>query len=438
MLILLKTLGCKSNRYESDRLFERLSKLGHKVVEVNEGTRSFVLGDLREHDRKIDIYIVNTCTVTQVADRKSRQAIFGFKSVNSDGVVIIFGCGSNVDKNDYNKLKGVDFVAKDASEVLKIIKKIDAEKSEHSKRISCDNFIPLEDSSMRTRALVKIQDGCNNFCSYCIIPRARGREVSFTVENILADVKRLEKQGYKEIVLTGINIGEWRGDKEMNIADLIETLIENTKTVRFRISSIEPKNFSAKFFKLFKTGRLCPHIHVCLQSGSDSILKRMRRNYLTKEFADLCAKFRKSVPEIGITTDVIVGFPGETEKEFTETCKFVKKIGFLKVHVFPYSKRKNTPAYYMENQIQESVKKLRAEKLRKISETAATKFKKTLLGKTYEILVEKPKGNLYHGFTPNYASVQFLYSERSVIVNTVLKLRLSKLLKNGDFEGEIV
>lgn len=413
MFILLKTLGCKSNRYESDKLVCAL-KNEHEVLESLDNGNNKDLG----------LLIVNTCTVTQVADRKSRQAIYGVKHLHPQCKVIVFGCGSNVAPDDYKKLDGVDFVAGDTKKVLEIIEKLG----------NRNNF---EKSSLkRTRALVKIQDGCNNFCTYCIVPKARGREKSFPSKNILKEVQQYEKEGYKEIVLTGINVGEWE-EGSLNIADLIEILIQNTKDVRFRVSSIEPKNFSTKFYTLFKTGRLCPHMHMSLQSGSDSILTRMRRNYLTKEFLDICNKFKKTVPDIGLTTDVIVGFPGETEKEFEETCKFVKKIGFLKIHVFPYSKRKNTAAYYMKDQIPEIVKKQRSGKLRKIADEMAMKFKKTLLGKTYEILVENPRGKFYKGFTPNYIPVQFLYTGKEAIVKQRIGIMLKKIEKDGTVSGVI-
>jgi threonylcarbamoyladenosine tRNA methylthiotransferase MtaB len=384
-----------------------------------------------------DFLIVNTCTVTQVADRKSRQVVFGFKRLYPNLKVIVFGCGSNVAPEEYKMLEGVDFVAKNTEDVLKIIKKLE---KENKQKANCEYLNKdLQKPLSRTRALIKIQDGCNNFCTYCIIPRARGREVSFPSKKILFEIKKLEKEGYKEIVLTGINIGEWMEKGAVkDIADLIEKMIDATKEVRFRVSSIEPKNFSPKFYALFATGRLCPHIHMSLQSGCDSILKRMRRNYSTKEFLEICKKFKKAVPDIGLTTDVIVGFPGETEKEFEATCKFVQKIGFLKIHTFPYSKRENTPAYFMKNQIPEDVKKSRALKLRKIADKMSLDFKKSLLGKTYEILVENPRGKIYHGFTPNYIPVQFSYTGKTSIVRQFKKVTLKKILPNGPVESKLI
>jgi len=425
MRIFLKTLGCKANRYESDKLRELLIERRHDVKEFDDGMKI-----------PIDVLVVNTCTVTHVADRKSRQAVYGVKHLYPQCKVIVFGCGSNVSPDEYKKLNGVDFVAKTPDEILEIVGKI-VEKFETTKFYSNSDISELK----RTRALLKVQDGCNNFCAYCIVPRARGREVSYPVKDILEKAKKLEKEGYKEILLTGINIGKWEGEfsgKTLKFVDLIKLLIDKTKNIRFRISSIVPKDYSLKFCKLFSTGRLCPHLHMSLQSGSDSVLKRMHRNYSTKEFLEICEKFKKAVPDIGLTTDVIVGFPGETEKEFSETCKFVQKIGFLKIHVFPYSKRKNTAAYYMKNQIPEDVKNSRAEILRKISEKISINFKKALLGKTYEVLVENPGGKYYRGFTPNYIPVQFLYTGGRAIVKDFVKIRLVKILNDQTILGEIV
>ncbi|MFA6917434.1 MAG: MiaB/RimO family radical SAM methylthiotransferase [Candidatus Gracilibacteria bacterium] len=459
MRIAIKTLGCKANRYESDRLAEVLNK-NHKVFELHDDAGAFLTGSLPE------VLIVNTCTVTQVADRKSRQVIYGLKRLYPECKIIVFGCGSNVDPEEYKKLEGVDYVAKNTEEILKIIEKLDRENFEKN----CKNELD-ESPLQRTRALLKIQDGCNNYCTYCIVPRARGPEVSYPSKKILKEALAYEKDGYKEIVLTGINTDRWqekvsfptrsgilrnprvasrwslcrqgrcgndkRGNDMLDISDLIKLLIKNTKTIRFRISSIEPKKFPKKFYELFKIGRLCPHVHMSLQSGSDSVLKRMHRNYSTAEFLKICREFKKAVPDVGLTTDVIVGFPGETEKEFDETCKFVQKIGFLKIHIFPYSRRKNTVAYYMSGQIPEGVKKTRAEKLRKIADEMSLKFKKSLLGKTYEILVENPRGKFYKGFTPNYIPVQFLYTGKKAIVREFVKVRLEKNQSDGSIYGKL-
>lgn len=422
MRIAIKTLGCRANRYESDKLFRALEKK-YDVFELNYGFGAGRFG-LR---RAPDVLIVNTCTVTSVADRKSRQVVFGFKRLFPDCKIIVFGCGPNVSQEDYKKIKEINYLAKNSKEVLKIIEKIGNKKSLNKKSTeSSKNAM----HGFRSRALLKIQDGCNQYCTYCIVPRARGPELSFPSKEIIKEAQKLEREGYKEIVITGINIGQWKekiGGHKKDIGDLLEMLIKNTKNVRIRISSIEPAKFSKKFFELFKNPRLCRHVHLCLQSGSDSVLKKMRRNYSTKEFADSCGKFRKIAPDIGITTDVIVGFPGETEKDFKETCDFVKKIGFLKVHIFPYSKRKNTVAYYMKNHIDPDVKKNRAKILKKIADQSLYKFKKSLIGKTYEVLLENPKKKgIYNGFTSNYVPVRILYAGKKNMAREYVKVKLTK------------
>ncbi len=396
MKIAIKTLGCKSNRYESDRLFVDLAA-NCEVVEAGS-------------QRDLDFIIVNTCTVTHVADRKSRQAIRSLKKQNPQAKVLVFGCGTNVDKKSYEEMEEIDFIAKDRQEIFDFIKANGKEE------------MPFL-SGLRTRALVKIQDGCNNFCSYCIIPLARGPEFSYPSKKILEEVQQKERLGFKEIVLTGINIGQWR-EKDMELHDLLKMLIDQTKNVRFRISSIEPKNFSPKFFELFGTGRLCPHMHMSLQSGSDTILKRMRRNYDTAEFLEICEKFYASSKDMALTTDIIVGFPGETEAEFEETLEFVKKARFAKIHVFPYSRRRNTVAYMMPNQIPEKTKKERAEILRKLADELALEYKKSLIGREYEVLVEEVVDGVAKGYTPNYVMVKFEAGD--IAPNEFVKIKLEQ------------
>ncbi len=426
MRIAIKTLGCKSNRYESDKVFDELRN-NHDVFELNEGISTFT----RIHSAKPDLLIVNTCTVTHVADRKSRQAIRSFKKINPDCKVIAFGCGVNVSPEKYKEIEEVDFLAEDSKEVLKFTKELsnDFEKCEYEGNAF--------DKGFRTRALVKIQDGCNSYCSYCIIPTARGPEYSFSSKEILEEVLLKETAGFKEIILTGINIAEWK-EGDMNLADLFEMLLNKTKTVRFRVSSIEPKNFSDKFYELFKHERFCPHMHMSLQSGCDSVLKRMRRKYMTDTFKDVCLKLREIVPDMALTTDVIVGFPGETDEEFEETCKFIEEIGFLQIHVFPYSKREKTVASYMKDHVADNVKKERCKKLRDISNKLGLDFKKSLIGQEYEVIIESISDGIAKGFTKNYLPVQFNCSESIDMLNKKVKLKLEKLLDNAVVEGVLL
>jgi threonylcarbamoyladenosine tRNA methylthiotransferase MtaB len=421
MKIAIKTLGCKSNRYESDQLFEKLSG-AHEVFELNEGVSTFQ----RRAQTDFDIVVVNTCTVTHVADRKSRQAIRSLKSANPECRVVVFGCGSNVAREDYEEIEEVDLIVKTADEVMDYVRDIGGE-SDYKGDVA---------DGVRTRGVVKIQDGCNNYCTYCIIPRARGPEVSYDSSAILKEVRRKEAAGFKEIVLTGIIISNWKKDG-MDIVDLVEYLIENTESVRFRISSIEPQNFSDKFVKLLGQDRVCPHVHMSLQSGSDSVLERMRRKYDVALYREVCGRLREGVPDIGLTTDVIVGFPGESDEEFEETCRFVREIGFLKMHVFPYSRRKDTAAFHMKDQVAEDVKKARASRLRKSSDELGEAFIEGLIGNRYDVIVEKCEDGMCTGVTPNYISVQFSCTEK-VGIGKICKVSLDKLKQNGFVEATII
>ncbi len=434
MNIAIKTLGCKANRYESDVLLKRLSG-AHEVFEMNEGVSTFQ----RRAQADFDIAVVNTCTVTHVADRKSRQAIRSLKSANPSCKVVVFGCGPNVAREDYEKIVEVDEVFGNVDGVIEFIEKLGA-RDDNNGECGIDGG---NNDSLRTRAVVKIQDGCNNYCAYCIIPRARGPEVSFDKDKILEAVRRKEEAGFREIVLTGIIISNWERDG-MDFADLIEFLLENTSSVRFRISSIEPQNFSDKFVRLFGWDRVCPHVHMSLQSGSDSVLERMRRKYDVALYLDVCKRLRDTVSDIGLTTDVIVGFPGETKEEFMATCDFVRDIGFLKMHVFPYSRRKNTVAYHMEDQVAENVKKERAEKLRKISNKLGVAFMRGLWGNEYDVIVETCRNGVCTGVTPNYIPVQFSCSDEDGgegksgdLVGKVFKVQMEKLKKDGLVEAII-
>lgn len=370
-------MGCKANRYESDRLKENLSDRA-------------LITDAEVCDFKdADMIIVNTCTVTHVADRKSRQAISHLKKLYPGAIVVVFGCGANIDPKGYKKLPNVDHVFTERAEIEKLVDKLN-DGCEHSS-------LPAN----RTRALVKIQDGCNNFCSYCIVPYARGRERSKPYFEILDEINKLIDKGFKEIVLTGINIGAYNHNN-LNIADLIELILNETSVERLRLSSIEPQNFTEKFFKLFENPRFCPHLHISLQSGCDKILKSMNRRYSTKDYANLVNRLREVSPNISITTDVIVGFPGETEGLFNETINFVRKIGFSKIHIFPYSKRKGTIAADFPDQINDETKKKRCAFLNEIEKQMRRDFYEKNKENIAELLVEKNENGFAVGFTKNY------------------------------------
>jgi len=410
MKIVIKTLGCKANRYESDKVQDIFGKENY-VSDL----QTYKLNDA-------DVILINTCTVTQNADKKSRQSISPLKKRFPKAKVVIFGCGANIAKEEYTKLPNVDYVIQKREDLYELLENFSNDFPE-----SCEttNF-----SENRTRSLIKIQDGCNNFCTYCIIPYARGREKSVPLEEILKEVREKIANGYKEIILTGINIGMWK-HKNMDLPDLIETILAETDLPRLRLGSIEPQMYPDKFYNLFKNKRFCPHLHVSLQSGSDTILKSMNRHYDKTLFTSMIRNLRKASPNIGITTDVIVGFPGESQKLFEETLKYIQEIQFSKIHIFPYSRRKGTIAASMVNQIPPDIKKERCAKMAKIERIMRENFYKNNIGTVQNVLIETIDENgIGKGFTPNYIRVSVNLKESETKPNDIVQILLEKLNKD--------
>jgi threonylcarbamoyladenosine tRNA methylthiotransferase MtaB len=381
----LKTLGCKANRYESDRL---LDELGAAFCIV-------------ENDESADFVVVNTCTVTHVADRKSRQAVSNLRNSHPRAKVVVFGCGARTARDQYEEMGIVDYVARDRNDLREFILREKPQTLTHDGQFFSHQSVDSE----RTRSLIKVQDGCDRFCSYCIIPFTRGLPRSFYLSQILAEIHEKEKKGYQEIVLTGINIGDWN-EQGKDFGDLLEEILDKTNIARIRISSIEPCDFSEKFYEIMAHPRICKHLHLCLQAGSDAVLEKMCRNYRTDDFRKIVAKLRSVVSEIGITTDVITAFPGETEAEFQQGVAFIKEIGFSKLHVFPYSRRRNTPAAKFENQVEYQIKMARVKFLINLSNELEKKFKENFLGSRMSVLFEeKDKKGRNQGYTSNYIRV---------------------------------
>lgn len=380
MKLAIKTLGCKVNRYESDSIGWRL-KGNYELV---------------SEDQDADIYVVNTCTVTHSADRKSIAAIRHLKNAHSRSKVVVFGCGVRNPLNNYGKLKEIDHLFKTYDEVIAFLKN----------RSAKDGLMTNNAFNTRTRALIKIQDGCDNYCSYCIIPFTRGKGVSYPLRRIISEINDKVALNYKEIVLTGVNIGEWR-EGTLEFHDLVKRILDLSKIERVRISSIEPKAFPAGFYSLFKNSRLCGHLHLSVQTGSDFILKKMRRRYDSALYTEVCEELWKVRSDMAITTDMIVGFPGETEELFEETLKFSEKIGFSKIHVFPYSKRDGTIAIKAKDHISEKIKSVRCNRLRALSEKLKERFITNNLGRHKKVLFEHQNsdGN-YEGLTDNYIRVK--------------------------------
>ncbi|MDD3480986.1 MAG: tRNA (N(6)-L-threonylcarbamoyladenosine(37)-C(2))-methylthiotransferase MtaB [Patescibacteria group bacterium] len=396
------TLGCRLNQSEEEFLRRKFLEAGFIVVEP----------------KTADIIVINTCSVTGVADKKSRQAIRALRRGNSRAKIVVMGCGAKEAKG----IEGIDLfiLNSDKENAFQIITDYFDLKSSND-IADLDNLSP---KSNRTRALLKVQDGCNNFCAYCIVPYLRGREVSIKMEKILKESKELEKLGYKEIVISGVNVGRYK-DGTKDLKALLEEILKTTSFPRIRLSSVNPQDISDELITLWKTEeRLCRYFHLSLQSGSDTVLKRMGRPYDTKGYLDIVKRIRKAIPEVAITTDVIVGFPGETNGEFTETCDFVRKVGFAKLHVFPYSKRTGTKAAEMEEQVEEKIKKERAKKLREIGEELREGYIKRFVGQELLVLLEEKKGEYWYGLTGNYLRVK--YKSKENLENNILVVKLTE------------
>lgn len=373
------TLGCRLNQAEEEKLRRAVLEHGFFVTEPD----------------KADFLVVNTCSVTAVADRKTRQLIKRVKKENPKLVVIVTGCGAGLAK-DYEE---VSFWVsnEDKDRAIDLIFKKYALKKEMPKELG---------RSKRTRALLKIQDGCNNFCAYCIVPYLRGREVSLSSSEIIVEAKKLEQLGYRELVLSGVNVGKYSCElsgETLNLVGVIKKLLAETNFQRIRLSSVNPQDITDEMIALWAGDqRLARHLHLSLQSGTTSVLKRMGRPYSAEKYLSLSKKIVQKIPEMAITTDVIVGFPGETDEEFEQTVKFVQAVGFAKLHVFRYSPREGTRAAKMEGQVSEKIKTERSKKLLKIGKELERSFKEKFIGKELEVLFEENKNGEWLGLSTNY------------------------------------
>lgn len=418
--VALHNLGCKVNGYEMDVMQQMLQEKDYKIV-------SF--------DDKADIYIVNTCTVTNIADRKSRQMLHKAKKRNPEAIVVAVGCYVQAGGEEALKDQGVDLAIGNnrKKDLVEILEKFLAEKELQDRQMrSCGEYMlktlrnttvidigktaefenmQLKETAGHTRAYIKIQDGCNQFCSYCIIPYARGRVRSREEEEILKEVKGLASRGYKEAVLTGIHISSYGTDKgESSLLHLIQEIHEIEGIERIRLSSLEPRIITEEFAaRLGQLPKFCPHFHLSLQSGCDATLKRMNRRYSTGEYYEKIGILRRTFENPAITTDIIVGFPEETEEEFAETTAFLEKIKFYEMHVFRYSKRKGTRAAAMEGQIEEETKAARSGILLSMARAHSKKFREGFIGQEVEVLFEEEKdigGTLFQiGHTKQYVKV---------------------------------
>lgn len=415
------TLGCKVNQYETESIKNQLIKKGYEEVNFED---------------KADIYIVNSCTVTSVADRKTRNMLRRAKKINPNGAVIVTGCYAQTNSKELLEMEDIDYVIgnTDKSGIVNFIEDIENRTMEKLKNhnIFLDSeYTEYEFATLRemSRAYVKIQDGCNNFCSYCKIPFARGKSRSRQKDNILKEITKLSQEGFKEIILIGINLGAYGEDLENggNFEDLLRDILKIDGIERVRIGSVYPDKISDEFIEMFSNPKLMPHLHISLQSCDDSVLKRMKRKYGSSLIEERLTKLRKAVPNMEYTADVIVGFPGETQEMFENSYKLIDKIGFSGLHIFQYSDRENTLASTFQDKIDPKVKKERADELEKLKEIMAERERKKYLDKELRVLVEEEKDGYLYGYSENYLRVKLKGEATSL--NHIVSVKINSLEK---------
>lgn len=424
------TLGCKVNQYETESLKNKLIKLGYEEVPFEDWA---------------DFYVVNSCTVTSVADRKTRNILRRAKKANNKSKVIVTGCYAQTNAKELLEIEEVDYVVGNSNKtgVIDLIENIERKPSSHivlNDIFKEEEYKELEFSTFRemSRAYIKIQDGCNNFCSYCKIPFGRGKSRSRKLENIIEEAEKLSKEGFKEIILIGINLGAYGEDFEEKITfeDLLEAVVKVEGITRIRIGSMYPDKINERFIEIMKNNKkIMPHLHISLQSCNDEVLKGMRRKYGTELIVDRLSALRNNVENIEYTADVIVGFPGETEEMYESSKKLIKEIGFSTLHVFPYSERENTLAATFDGKVSPAEKKRRAGDLEKSEKESAVKVREKYIGKTLNVLIEEKKGNGYFGYSENYLRVKVFSDNLSV--NDEVNVRITgieKELLTGEIE----
>lgn len=414
------TLGCKVNQYETNAMKQKFIEKDYEIVDFEDVA---------------DIYVVNTCTVTNMSDRKSRQIIRRAKETNKNSLLVVTGCYAQVAKDELEKIEDIDIVIgnQEKKDIVTFVEEKQKEKIEEVSDILYEKeFAEFGASTYtdKTRAVIKVQDGCDRFCSYCIIPYARGRIRSRKPEEVIAEIQKLAKNGIKEVVITGIHLASYGKEYKPHIS-LLELLKEINKIdaiERIRLGSLEPTLMTKEFIEgLVKLEKICNHFHLSLQSGCDETLERMNRRYTAEEFEEGINIIRENFPNVALTTDVIVGFPGETEEEFSKTYGFLKRIKFYKMHVFKYSQRKGTKAAVMPNQITGDVKEKRSNKLIELSNKNQKEQNKKYIGKEIDVLFEEQDGEYIKGHTTNYIMV-YVKSDDKTLEDTIRKVKITNAL----------
>ena len=403
MKVAFSTLGCRVNTYESEAMAEKFVREGYEIVDSSE---------------KADVYVINTCSVTNMGDKKSRQIIGKARRLNEEAIIAAVGCYSQIAPDEVSAIEGVDVVlgTRNKGDIVYYVNKARDEQKQQIQVAEVLKNKEFEDLSIadyqdKTRAFLKIQDGCNRFCAYCLIPYTRGAVCSKDFNKVMQEIKDLASHGFKEIILSGIHTASYGVDLEekVSVVDILEA-IENIDGIeRVRIGSIDPTFFTEDVVKrIVCLKKLCPQFHLSLQSGCDATLKRMNRRYSSKKYEEIVNLLRDKIKDVSITTDVIVGFPGETDEEFNETYEFLKRIKLTKTHIFKYSQRTGTKAYSMENQVDGTAKDKRSKILIELNKVNEENFTKSYIGKTLDVLFEEKysiEENYYVGYTNNYIRV---------------------------------
>lgn len=434
--VALHNLGCKVNAYEVEAMQQLLEQAGYEIVPFEPGA---------------DVYVINTCTVTNIADRKSRQMLHKAKKMNPDAVVVATGCYVQTDEGKLEKDEAVDLVLgnNQKKNIVEVLAEYEAEHQRQAHIIKINQTKEYEEleisrTAEHVRAYIKVQDGCNQFCTYCIIPYARGRVRSREKENILREVHKLAEAGYKEVVLTGIHLSSYGVDfpeeKEESLLSLIKAVNEVEGIRRIRLGSLEPGIVTEEFAKeLSDMPKVCPHFHLSLQSGCDTTLERMNRRYRSAEYKERCQLLRKYYGNPALTTDVIVGFPMETEEDFQSSYEFIKEIHFYETHIFKYSRRHGTKAAAMEGQLTEAVKAVRSDKMLELHQQRATEYEQSLLGQELEVLLEEEvemDGKAYYlGHSREYVKVAVPKTEKYG-VNDILNVKAGAFVQPHILLGE--
>ncbi len=410
--VALDSLGCKLNQAETELLAKQLAEAGYWLVSPAD---------------EADVYILNTCTVTHIADGKSRHRLRLAHRRNPDALVVAAGCYAQRAPQELAQIEGVDLVVGN-DEKLYLLRLLG--ESGHLTSPGCirGNSTSSHYDGFRTRAFIKVQDGCHSFCSYCIVPLVRSREKSTPVDQVVAEVEHRIANGYKEVVLTGVKIGSYKSDG-VNLKGLLEHILSETDVARLRLSSLQPQEISPELIGLWRDSRLCRHFHLSLQSGSDGVLNRMNRRYSVNDYQQAVSLIQALVPVAAITTDIIVGFPGETDEEFEQSYNLCRQMGFARIHVFTYSPRQGTQAAQLSQQVGDKVKKQRSQKMLALAKESTQNFSHQFLGRTMMVLWEKRTNGLWSGLTDNYIKV-YTKSDKD-LTNKLLPVKLVDIRGDG-------